>query len=139
MSERPPYFSYETRRCRLVEAKEVCVVMDGAGWLQPFVDMHRQDAVRILDFPHAALPPEQSAGGPEREWSRVSNSYARPMPASPQTPWPGFSGRDGRSRNQGGNRTGSDSRASWVWTQTALPDAVSPLSPRWVANRFRDG
>lgn len=44
----------ETRRRRLVEAKEVCAVMDGADWLQPFVDMHRQDAVRILDFPHAA-------------------------------------------------------------------------------------
>ena len=44
----------ETRRRRLVETKEVCAVMDGADWLQPFVDMHRQDAVRILDFPHAA-------------------------------------------------------------------------------------
>ena len=44
----------ETRRRCLVEAKEVCAVMDGADWLQPFVDMHRQDAVRILDFPHAA-------------------------------------------------------------------------------------
>lgn len=28
--------------------------MDGADWLQTFVDIHRRDAVRILDFPHAA-------------------------------------------------------------------------------------
>jgi hypothetical protein len=28
--------------------------MDGADWLQTFVEIHRRDAVRILDFPHAA-------------------------------------------------------------------------------------
>lgn len=44
----------ETRRRHLVEAKEVCAVMDGAEWLQVFVEIHRRDAVRILDFPHAA-------------------------------------------------------------------------------------
>lgn len=44
----------ETRRRHLLQAKEVCAVLDGADWLQAFVDIHRQDAVRILDFPHAA-------------------------------------------------------------------------------------
>src|SRR5437667_3912958 len=44
----------ETRRRKLVQAQEVCAVMDGAGWLQGLVDVHRPDAVRILDFPHAA-------------------------------------------------------------------------------------
>jgi hypothetical protein len=44
----------ETRRRHLVQAKEVCAVMDGADWLQTFVEIHRRDAVRILDFPHAA-------------------------------------------------------------------------------------
>ncbi len=44
----------ETRRRQLVHAKEVCAMMDGADGLQPFVEMHRSDAVRILDFPHAA-------------------------------------------------------------------------------------
>ncbi len=44
----------ETRRRHLVQAKEVCAVMDGAEWLQVFVEIHRRDAVRILDFPHAA-------------------------------------------------------------------------------------
>jgi hypothetical protein len=44
----------ETRRRHLIEAEEVCAVMDGAEWLQGMIDVHRQDAVRILDFPHAA-------------------------------------------------------------------------------------
>lgn len=44
----------ETRRRQLVQAKEVCAVMDGADWLQALVDLHRGDALRILDFPHAA-------------------------------------------------------------------------------------
>ena len=44
----------ETRRRHIVYAKEVCAVMDGADWLQAFVEIHRSDAVRILDFPHAA-------------------------------------------------------------------------------------
>lgn len=31
------------------QAPEVCAVQDGAVWLQGFVDVHRHDAVRILD------------------------------------------------------------------------------------------
>ncbi|MCC6174485.1 MAG: ISKra4 family transposase [Chloroflexi bacterium] len=34
-------------------ATVVCAVQDGADWQQRFVDHHRPDAVRILDFPHA--------------------------------------------------------------------------------------
>jgi hypothetical protein len=44
----------EMQRRKVAEAKEVCAVMDGADWLQTFTDRHRPDAVRILDFPHAA-------------------------------------------------------------------------------------
>jgi hypothetical protein len=44
----------EMRRRGVIQAKQVCAVMDGADWLQEFVDVHREDAVRILDFPHAA-------------------------------------------------------------------------------------
>lgn len=44
----------ETRRRRLLCAKQVCAVMDGAEWLQGLIDPHRPDAVRILDFPHVA-------------------------------------------------------------------------------------
>lgn len=29
-------------------------VTDGADWIQSFIDLHRPDAMRILDFPHAA-------------------------------------------------------------------------------------
>jgi hypothetical protein len=44
----------ETHRRGLEEASAVCAVQDGAEWLQGLVDYHRADAVRILDFPHAA-------------------------------------------------------------------------------------
>jgi len=44
----------EIRRRKVREAKEVCAVMDGADWCQLFADKHRPDAVRVLDFPHAA-------------------------------------------------------------------------------------
>jgi hypothetical protein len=37
-------------------AAVVCAVQDGAEWQQRFVDHHRPDAVRILDFPHALEP-----------------------------------------------------------------------------------
>jgi hypothetical protein len=35
-------------------ATAVAAVQDGAPWLQGFVDLHRPDALRILDWPHAA-------------------------------------------------------------------------------------
>jgi hypothetical protein len=44
----------ETQRRGLERASEVCAVQDGAEWLQGLVDYHRADAVRILDFAHAA-------------------------------------------------------------------------------------
>ena len=44
----------EMRRRGVSQAKAVCAVTDGADWIQGFIDLHRPDAVRILDFPHAA-------------------------------------------------------------------------------------
>jgi hypothetical protein len=44
----------EVQRRNVAQAREVSAVMDGADWLQFFLDKHRPDAVRILDFPHAA-------------------------------------------------------------------------------------
>jgi len=44
----------EVHRRGTKRAGEVCAVMDGAEWLHRLVDEHRPDAVRILDFPHAA-------------------------------------------------------------------------------------
>ena len=43
-----------THRRGLCRASEVCAVQDGAEWLQGLTDYHRADAVRILDFAHAA-------------------------------------------------------------------------------------
>jgi hypothetical protein len=34
-------------------AGTVVAVLDGSVWLQVFIDLHRPDAIRILDFPHA--------------------------------------------------------------------------------------
>jgi hypothetical protein len=44
----------EMRRRGVSQAKAVCAVTDGADWIQGFIDLHRPDAVRILDFAHAA-------------------------------------------------------------------------------------
>lgn len=44
----------ETQRRGIEKAKVVCGVVDGAEWEQKFFDLHRPDAVRILDFRHAA-------------------------------------------------------------------------------------
>jgi hypothetical protein len=43
----------ETYRRGVGTALAVVAVMDGADWLQRFIDFHRPDAMRILDFPHA--------------------------------------------------------------------------------------
>ena len=44
----------ELHRRGLEHSRQVAAVMDGADWLQSFVDYHHPDAIRILDFPHAA-------------------------------------------------------------------------------------
>lgn len=44
----------EIDRRGFFEAKEVCAVQDGAEWIQSLIDAQRADAVRILDFYHAA-------------------------------------------------------------------------------------
>jgi len=44
----------ETHRRGVEGAGKVCAVCDGAEWEQKFIDYHRPDAVRVLDFPHGA-------------------------------------------------------------------------------------
>ncbi len=44
----------ETERRGVSVSAAVGAVTDGAEWCQGFIDFHRFDAVRILDFPHAA-------------------------------------------------------------------------------------
>jgi hypothetical protein len=46
--------SAELRRRGIERANEVCAIQDGAEWIQGFVQGHRHDALRILDFAHAA-------------------------------------------------------------------------------------
>lgn len=43
----------ETQRRGVAVAQQVAAVVDGAEWIQGFLDLHCPDAVRILDFPHA--------------------------------------------------------------------------------------
>jgi hypothetical protein len=44
----------ETQRRGVETAQAVAAVTDGAEWIQKFINHHRHDALRILDFPHAA-------------------------------------------------------------------------------------
>jgi hypothetical protein len=44
----------EMHRRGVWNCQQAVAVMDGAEWEQNFIDYHRHDAVRILDFPHAA-------------------------------------------------------------------------------------
>ena len=44
----------ETHRRGTEHAEIVCAINDGAEWIQGFIDVQRHDAVRILDFSHAA-------------------------------------------------------------------------------------
>lgn len=44
----------EIDRRKFFQAEKVCAISDGAEWIQHFVDAQRTDAVRILDFYHAA-------------------------------------------------------------------------------------
>ncbi len=44
----------ELHRRGVTTAERVGVVVDGAEWIQGFIDLHAPEAVRILDFPHAA-------------------------------------------------------------------------------------
>ena len=44
----------EVHRRGVETAGRVVGVVDGSEWCQSFLDAHRPDAVRILDFPHAA-------------------------------------------------------------------------------------
>jgi hypothetical protein len=44
----------EISRRGIERAPRVCAIQDGAIWLQGFIDLHRPDAERILDFFHAA-------------------------------------------------------------------------------------
>jgi len=69
----------ETYRRGTARAGVVCAVMDGATWLQEWVSAHCPDAVRILDFPHAAQHLALAAAGQPlgREVRRHGHGWRR--------------------------------------------------------------
>jgi hypothetical protein len=68
----------ETHRRGLEKATKVCAVQDGAEWLPGLVDHHRADAVRILDFVHAAehLAEVAQAARAEKTSPRPGSGYS---------------------------------------------------------------
>jgi hypothetical protein len=75
----------EMQRRRVSQAQQVAAVTDGAEWLQSFLDLHRPEAVRILDFAHAAeyisaIGEVVRASGRRlpSTWSRVQKIDAHP-------------------------------------------------------------
>jgi hypothetical protein len=65
----------ETHRRGTETAGTVCAVNDGAEWEQRFINQHREDAVRILDFPHAASYLTQAAQAVWGEGSPSSRDW----------------------------------------------------------------
>jgi hypothetical protein len=59
----------EMHRRGVENSRQVAAVMDGADWLQTFVNYHRPDAVRILDFAHAA---QRLSGMAQAVWGEGS-------------------------------------------------------------------
>jgi hypothetical protein len=51
----------ELHRRGTFAAEQVVAVVDGALWCQRFIDYHRPDAIRILDFPHVVEHLSQAA------------------------------------------------------------------------------
>jgi len=65
----------ETHRRGTESAGVVCGVVDGADWCQQFLDVHRLDAVRILDFSHAAGYLAQIAQAAQGEGSVAASTW----------------------------------------------------------------
>jgi hypothetical protein len=67
----------ELYRRGVEKAETVCAVSDGADWIQKWVDYHRKDAVRILDFAHAM---EYVSKGGQAAYEHI------PLPPADQAP-----------------------------------------------------
>ena len=63
----------ETHRRGTESAGVVCAVQDGALWIQELIALHRPDAVRILDFPHAV---QQISAAGQAVWGAGSAAAA---------------------------------------------------------------
>jgi hypothetical protein len=73
----------EVHRRGVETAGRVAGVVDGAEWCQSFVDVHRPDAVRILDFAHATqrlgdvAEAVWGSGEPGRTWATAQRAELR--------------------------------------------------------------
>ncbi len=130
----------EMRRRQVREAKQVCAVTDGADWCQSLTERYRPDAVRILDFPHAAeyvsllleglekgkvlFPPQML----ERCLHILKHRGPRPLLC--------LADRHLRPSTQQERRR---KLPLGVPTQTRGVDAVSSVSTPGLASGFRDG
>ena len=65
----------EIQRRGVENAGRVAAVMDGAEWEQRFVDFHCPQAIRILDFPHAAERLSQVGGAIWGEHNPTSQAW----------------------------------------------------------------
>ena len=65
----------EVHRRGVEAAAQVCAVNDGAVWIDGFLDHHRPDAVRILDFPHGAQAVGEAAKGAYGEGSQKARTW----------------------------------------------------------------
>lgn len=129
----------ELRRRKVAQAREVCAVMDGADWCQLFTERHRPDAVRILDFPHAAEHVTKLLEALEQAGMRFPPSHARPVFAYPQTSRPSTSPAYGGSFEERSGPTKRDPGASGLLAETRSVDAVSCISTTRLADWFWDG
>jgi hypothetical protein len=71
----------ELYRRGVEKAETVCAVSDGADWIQKWVDYHRKDAVRILDFAHAM---EYVSKGGQAAYEHIPLPPADQVPSSQQ-------------------------------------------------------
>ena len=91
----------ETQRRGVETAQAVAAVTDGAEWIPKFVDFHRHDAVRILDFPACRRAPQRRGPGGVGRGQCPESKLAGSATAQPQARGtrPGFGGGAALSRS----------------------------------------
>ena len=124
----------EMRRRQVIQAEQVCAVTDGADWLQGFVDLHRSDAVRILDFPHAAEHVSSLLETLEKMGHHFPTQMLERWQACAQTSWSNSSAAHEPALVPRTDRTGRCARASRLSTQTRGTDAVPSVPTSRLAN-----
>lgn len=118
------------------KAEVVCAVSDGAEWIQKFVDLHRADAVRILDFAHAAEKVSEVGKAIEEQGlvltfldQKYEDSRAKPKKPRHSTSAP--TGESSRAKQTRHPAAGSQSQVrleGWVeWQKEALKKGNAAL------------